>query len=227
MRDYNEFLRALRGESGRAVLFEPFPGRKIVTQLIWRGGGHLWDTAEHYVSTLAEFYAYIKSDVVIADARCWDIGELLSCRGLLPEGMRFVIIADDADSLAVADADTSVCALATASEATGSYSKPLIYLCRGGDIGAEIDRAIGRGCAGIYLPDKIEEHSDARGKIALLGGLGLERISSDEPMDIYRRVERLYREGGWIIGSGRIDDAAENINYLGFISMLGIYNKLI
>ncbi|MCI8388780.1 MAG: hypothetical protein HFE63_09975 [Clostridiales bacterium] len=224
MTDYREFIRALEGKSGRASIFEPFPNRKIVTQLIWRAGEFLWDTTEHKVATLIDFYAYIKSDVAVIDTRGDDIERILACDTLLPDGMKFVIISDDADVLCRADVSDAVCALAVFEGGVEKYTKPMIYLC-GGDIEKSIKSAVGCGCKGIYIPTGAEEYIEAaRGKITLIGGLGLDYINSAEPLEIHARVKTLFDGGNWMVGSGIFGETTE---YLGFISMLGIYNHLI
>lgn len=216
--DYREFLRLLRGENSRAVLFEPFPTKKIVTQIIWRGGDGLWDTPLHRAETLVEFYAYIKSDVAVIEPR-GGLSEALGAK--LPEGMRFVVISDNPDELIAADKAEPVCALAT----RGNYlelQKPLICLSRENEAPAE---TYGRSelFDAVYLSSDAEKYL---GKKPVLGGIGTEFINTAGPIDIYSRVRALAEKpgcSGWAVGTGGL---GEPIEYLGFISMLGMYNKL-
>ncbi len=226
MINYNEFLRMLRREAGRPTLFEPHPTRKITTQLIWRGGDNLWDTPSHRVDTLIALFEYIKSDTAIIEADRDTIDEILSCAALLPEGMKFTVLSNDIEALTLADRDDAVCALASRTQICGSdFKKPLIFMAERDD---EIEPAIARRVAGVYIPHDIErlwrEYGD---KIALLGGLGEECINTGEPVDIHKRIRALHEltnGAGYAIGSGL--DGSADVNYLGFISMLGIYHNL-
>ncbi len=226
MSDYTQFLRALRREPGRPTLFEPYPSRAIATQLIWRRGEHLWATPTSRAATLIELYAYIKSDVAIINADIENINEILSCSHMLPSGMKFVIDSADAEALKIADCDDSVCALASSEHLLGSiFNKPLIYIAKH-DI--DIEAAIERGAAGAYIPRGVEELWEKySSKIALLGGLGAEGINNSEPLDIHNRIRALHdmtNGAAYSIGSGFFD--GDTVEYLGFISMLGIYQKL-
>ncbi len=229
MHDYSEFLRALRGESGRVSLAEPFIPRVIAEQLIWRRGAQLWDSAEHYVATLCELYAYIKSDVVFIDSRLYDARELVAQHTFLPDRMKFVITADMSSAL---DAlmDDSVCAVMSdeLDIAARIPDKPCVYLCHdnSGSAKSWLETAAERGFAGIYLPRLDEEliRSAAAHSIALLGGVGVDDINKTQPLDIYNRVERLVKCGLKLVGSGGF---GEPVEYLGYISMLGKYQKLL
>ena len=214
--DYMEFMRLLKGENSRAVLFEPFPTRKIVTQVIWRGGDELWDTALCRTETLIEFYAYIRSDVAVIEPR----GELHEAlRAKLPEGMRFVVVSDDPDELRAADDSELVCALATRGERL-RVEKPLICLARENEAPAETYRR-SEGFDAVYLSSDAEKYI---GKKPILGGIGTDFINTAGPLDIYSRVRELAKTPGWAVGTGGL---REPIEYLGFISMLGIYDKLL
>lgn len=212
MADYREFLRALRGEPGRATIFEPFIERGLVTRLIWRGGRELWNTAEHTVATLSFLYSYIKSDVVIIDARENDIEKLLYFANELPCGMKAVVVSDNPEALAYAGKNDNVCALASTSETAIETAKPLIH----------IGESLPDGFGGYYVTDGAERLLSDKRRI-ILGGLGVSYLNSAEPLEIHRRAAKLYEESGrtWIFGSGGL---GEKTDYLGFISMLGIYN---
>lgn len=228
MNDYREFLRMLRLEPGKPTLFCPCPTRAITTQLIWRGGDSLWDTPAHRTETLISLYTYLNADTAVIRADAGEIDEVLSCAHLLPPGLRFTIRSDDSRVLEAADRQDSVCALASSAALYGGdFAKPLLFLSDGSE--ASIDAAISRGAAGVHIPREIERLWQLYGRrIALLGGLGIETVSGGEPIDIHSRIRALHERthgAGWAIGTGLCDDAAE-VAYLGFISMLGIYNNL-
>lgn len=224
--DYREFLRCLAREPGRLTLFEPYPTRAIATQLLWRGGDHMWSTASARTQTLIALHDYMKADTVIVPAGATDIADVLTCAGALPEGLRFTVLAEDDAALAAADACDAVCALASGRRLHArEYEKPLIRMAA---CEADIREAIGDGCAGVHIPSGIENAYDAYGgKIALLGGLGTDCINDGQPVDIHRRIRTLHektRGAGWAVGSGNYDS---EMAYLGFISMLGIYSNLL
>lgn len=240
MRDYSEFLRALNGQSGRVSLAEPFIPRVIAEQLIWRRGAQLWDSAEHYIDTLCELYAYVKSDVVFVDARAYNLRELIERRELLPEGMKFVVIIDRTSEI-FALMDDSICAVMTDEldivERVGTsrergrsliFGKPCVYLCRASGDAAKDDilSASERGFMGVYLP-RIDERLfefAAEKSVVLLGGVGVDAVNHTQPLDIYNRVEWLTEHRLRLIGSGGF---GEPVEYLGFISLLGKYQKLL
>ncbi|MBQ8509743.1 MAG: hypothetical protein IJ493_07545 [Clostridia bacterium] len=228
MADYREFLRVLRREPGRVTLFEPYIHRKIVSQLIWRSGDNLWDTTAHRVSTLIDLYAYIKSDVVPLEANREDIADILACSPMLPDGMRFVILSEDADALHIAAASDAVCALGTGDiKLPRESEKPMIFLADSGDTNA-VAEAAAQGFDGVHISQNAEMlYPLAKGQIALLGGLSIEDINVSEPMVIHRRIKALHTltaDGGYALGSG---NCYGETSYLGFISMLGIYNQLL
>lgn len=205
--DYRNFLNILEGGQG-ITIFEPFPTRKIVTQLIWRGGDELWCTAKKRAETLIEFHHRIISDVVpIEPCNNREVFE-----AELPDGMKFVVISDDPEELESAAKNNKVCALAT----QGQYlctEKPIIYLSK-----ERGDQIPDKRFAGIYL----REYSGNSERV-ILGGVGTEFINCNPPMKIYDRIEALTQSGLRAIGTGGF---GEDIEYLGFISMLGKYNKL-
>ena len=58
--DYREFLRMLRREPGRPVLFEPDPSHGSVAQIIWRAGALLWDSPEHTVMSVCAIASMLR-----------------------------------------------------------------------------------------------------------------------------------------------------------------------
>lgn len=211
--DYKNFLRLLDGAPHTPTIFEPFPPRRIVTQLIWRGGAELWDTQRHRTETLIEFYKYIRSDIVLV-ASNGELDETLSAE--LPEGGKFVIISDDPNELEKAASSEKVCALATYGE-YHAFNKPMICLEREGEsLESVLERS--KKFSAVHL--KKYAHCHER---AILGGVGTDLLNSGKPLEIYERVYELANNSLWAIGSG---GNGEEIEYLGFISMLGGFNKL-
>ena len=62
---------------GRPTLFEPYPTRAITTQLLWRGGDHMWSTPAARTRTLIGLHDYMKADTVIVPADASDIADVL------------------------------------------------------------------------------------------------------------------------------------------------------
>lgn len=204
--DYRNFLEILNGRDG-VTLFEPFPTRKLVTQIIWRGGDELWTRPKRRAETLIEFYRYIGSDVVPIEPR----GSFEMLDAGLPDKMRFVVISDDLEELEAASKNDKVCALATSGEFVATR-KPLIYLARNC---ITDDRRF----SGIYSG---EVHPETG--IPMLGGMGLDFINREPPLRIYEKVGKITKQGVRALGTGGF---GEDIEYLGFISMLGKYKKML
>lgn len=224
--DYREFLRMLRREEGRPCLFEPTPSRGSISQIIWRAGALLFDTTEHKVETLVSFYENIKSDTVTIESDKNSIDEILAVSHLLPANMKYTVISNDTDVLTKADADDSVCAIASMLTVNGAdYQKPLIYISKS-DRRQEIEGAIERGAAGVYVPCDAEYAYRKYGdRIAVLGGMSDSLIGSS-PVRVHARMRDLAAQTngkGYAFGSGLLRTDAE---YLSFISMLGMFNTL-
>lgn len=236
MPDYREFLRALARRPGRPTLFEPYPARSIAQTLIWRSGSNLWDTPAHRTATLISLYEYMHADTVIVEADGSDIEEILACECLLPDGMRFTVIGLDAAALAAADRSDAVCAVASPVLLSGrDFAKPLIFMAYNAiannakaSNASCVKAAIACHNAGIHVPAHAERLWREHGAdIAILGGFGMDRINEARPLAIHRAVRELYAltgGAGYALGSGHIGDGA--VDYLGFISLLGMYNTL-
>lgn len=224
--DYREFLRMLRREEGRPSIFEPTPSPETVSKIIWRTGDMLFDTAEHRVETLISFYENIKSDTVIIEADKDSISDILACREKLSENVKFTIISNDTEVLEKASKDDSVCAIASMlSLQAKDFEKPVIYIAKN-DLRAEVEGAIERGAAGIYVPCDAEYiWRRYGGKIAVLGGMSDNLIGSS-PVRVHARmrdIDELTKGKGYAFGSGLLRTDAD---YLAFISMLGMFNTL-
>lgn len=210
--DYKNFLSLLNREKSLPTIFEPFPTRQIVTQILWRGGNELWDTPKRRTETLIEFYKYIKSDVAVTEL----CGEYDILNTELPCGMKFVIISNDPEELYFASKSEKVCALATSGEYT-DFDIPLIYLSKKGEDEQSVLNADSRFAA-VYLTKCTQKPSRT-----VLGGIGIELINSGSPMKIQSRMDALASLGINAVGSGGLGEKTE---YLGFISMLGKYNNM-
>lgn len=224
--DYREFLRMLRLEEGRPSLFEPTPSKGSISQIIWRAGALLFDTTEHKVATLISFYENIKSDTVTIEADKDTIDGILAASELLPENMKYTVISNDSTVLEKADKADSVCAVASLLTLEAKdFTKPLIYIAKS-DRRKEVEGAIERGAAGIYIPCDAEYTWERYGdKIAVLGGMSDSLIGSS-PVRVHARMRDLDTQTkgrGYAFGSGLLRTDAE---YLAFISMLGMFNTL-
>ena len=208
------YRKLLAGCPSGAVLFEPYIAREMVTRLIWRGGAGLWDTLPHRLATLTDVYTYLHAGTVTVDAVGADDGV-------------YTVIADSHESLRRYAASTKVCALATHRLTEADFGKPVIWLAGGNDSPEAIREAVRCGMKGIYLSGRlpVEEALSVSDDAAVLGGLGVDFLNTSRPLTIYSRVQTLWKQSGgrWAIGSG---SAGQSMEYLGFISMLGIYNKL-
>ncbi len=217
MSDFNNFIAFLSGKSTKATLFEPKPHRNLVTKLIWRGGDELWDSPKHKCETLVEFYAYIKSDVAIIEPE-GSLDEMLAVS--LKSGMKYVIISDDENELESADKSSEVCALATRGEFVRT-EKPLICIAKENEAPNEtVARYESGSFSAVYIQSDAERYA---AKARVLGGIGTDKLAEGNPLGVYKRVENL-ASLGVAIGSG---GTGEDVDYLGFISMLGQYNKLL
>ena len=225
MGNYMDFLDTLEGNGRVVSLFEPFVPRGIAMKLIWRSGEQLWDTTEHRVMTLCDLYAYLRADTVTYDLRGGGTAELerlCEYAGYLPDGMKFVIISDDEETLEKAAERGQICAAASFTAKTDKL--PLIRLSRDGGVDS-VAKAAHDGCKGIYLPEVTDDILTEANKhhISLLGGTGTALLNTDRPTDIHERIAELINSGVLLTGSGGFGD---EISYLGYISMLGAYNRV-
>ncbi|MBQ8552091.1 MAG: hypothetical protein IJ428_04670 [Clostridia bacterium] len=227
MRNYREFIRMLSREAGKPTLFEPYPSKNLISQIIWRAGSGLWDSTQNMVSTLISFYDNIGADTAVIPASKDNINDVLSLGSELTDGIKFTILSDDIEALKAADSHDSVCALATKNPLVygKDHTKPVIFIA-GRDVILGIESSIERGLAGVYITENMELLWKRYGdKIALLGGLA-DSIVTAAPARIYERVRALHEMTGgkaYAIGTGLTGADAD---YLGFISMLYMYNTL-
>lgn len=226
MKNPSELLRMLRREPGRPTLFEPFPSQKLVTQIIWRGGGSLWNTTFDRVSTMLSFYDNIGADTAVIEADGDNIAEVLDVCEKKASQPSVTIFSNDIEALKAADRHPTVCALCTKAPVFAKdFTKPIIFIA-GRDVILNIENSIERGLAGVYISDNLEllwkrYHND----IAILGGLA-DSIFSGAPARIYSRIRDIHdmtAGSGYALGTGI---SGIDADYLGFISMLYMYNTI-
>lgn len=221
-RDYRNFMRILlTDEPGEPTLFEPFIDNWIAEQLIWRRGKHLWETPESYIDTLAALNERTGSDVIPADTRGFGASlDVLydTINHYADDHTAFVCLCDTMESAEMADQCDGVCAAAVYGDVKSE--KPMIKM------DGTPEDAIRSGCAGWYSPCGAEEYyAEYSNRIAILGGLGVNYLTSTGPVSIHTRCERLYettKNVRYALGSG---GCLPQENYLELISMLGIYKR--
>lgn len=224
MQDKQYFLDFLAGRGTANVLFEPFISRMHTETLIWRRGGHLWDTPETYVDTLAALSRRTRADVIFCDMRFYANDEkerlLRAAENYTDaDGIGFAVICDNAEDLALAEKSPVICSAAVYGDAV-SECLPVIRM------DGSLRDAVKRGDSGWYAADNAEQHlRDAGRNIRILGGLGRDFILGGSPVNIYAEVERLALTypGQWACGSG-FEVPAEN--YLELISLLGAFGRI-
>ncbi|MBQ8513244.1 MAG: hypothetical protein IJ497_11565 [Clostridia bacterium] len=214
------FTEFLLGQGTLPVLFEPFLSKTHTETLIWRRGGHLWDTAEHVIDTLISLTDRTRSDVIVLD-----MASLPSHAGLeaaidaarKTTDVGFCLLCRSRDELAIAE---------TSADSAGLYGDlttdklPVIRM------DGTIEDAIARGDCGYFALSGAEELLEKYGdRIRILGGLGVKEVSASAPVAIYDKVEELYRRypGKWACGSG---GEIGNGNYLELISLLGAFGRV-
>jgi len=227
---YRRFLAALAGDAGEPVLFEPFIPTYLTEQLIWRRGAHLWNTVPAYLDTLLALQERTYADVPILDMRIFgDIAaeemckEIEKCRS---DTLQFAVLCDTPLQYEAAVSSSGVCAVGLYRweqwyfSASAENKKPLIAM------DGECPVAAAHNFAGWFAPENGEEYwKEYQGKITILGGLGADWLSCEEPVTIHRRCEEIFKQtknAGYMIGSG---GGLAQEDYLALISLLGIYRR--
>ncbi len=216
-RHFTEFLQ---GSSTIPVLFEPFLSKLHAETLIWRRGKHLWETESAVIDTLISLTERTRADVIVLDPA------MLPFSDNLPELIRrkrtetnvgFCLLCRNERDLTIAQ---------TCADCAGLYGDlhssriPVIRM------DGRIEDAIDREECGYFAESSCGDLLEKYGKkIRILGGLGVEYISSAPPVEIYDRVESLWRKypGQWACGSGGV--IGEN-HYLELISLLGAFGRI-
>lgn len=216
----DNFLRVLRGESGKPSLFEPFICDTLAEQLIWRRGRHLWDDPIRYRDTMLSLRERTGADVVCVDTRRFEGGDRLRLlEGLTDSDADFIVLTDNADETALCDSIQCVAAVG----GFGAAKKSLLPFIR---MDGDIEKAIAENADGYFLPAGVSElYSKYKGIITLLGGLDASFIELSEPMYIYDYCEAVMRDtrnAGFAIGSGGMIGAE---HYLSLISLLAVYRR--
>lgn len=215
----NALLRILTTrEPGDAVLFEPLLDRWLAEQLLWRRGRHLWETAESSVETLLALRERTGADAIAVDARPFsreDPDLLFSAmerrwNGVCP----FVLLTDDGDT--AKKAGRYPCIAAVGAFGGVRSDKPVIQM------DGTAEEAVKAKAAGWFAPEKAEEvWRDFSGEIAILGGLGVDELTSHGPATIRQRCEDLFamtQNVRFAIGSGGV---LPKEHYLTLITLLG------
>ena len=225
--NYHRFLEALAGKPGDPVPFEPFVPVYLTEQLIWRRGGHLWDTVPVYLDTLLSLRERTYADMVIADMRRFGdgpAGEMAAeMAAQATEDYRFVALCGSMVQYEAAAGSAGVCA-------AGLYgwqdwydgSKKLPLIAMDGDC----EDAVRAGFDGWFCPSDGETYWDTyHNRISILGGLGADWMQTEQPVTIHNRCEAIFQKtggAGYLIGSG---GEVSREDYLSLISLLGIYRR--
>lgn len=220
---YRNFLSVLEHKAAaRPTLFEPFIDPFLAEQLIWRRGPQLWDTPEHYAKTMISLRERTQADVIVLDARGYDIPSLLRLLSTteheIPETSRAVVLCEDMRCVNEAVRFDVVCAIGIYGQTHPTDTHPFIRMDK------TAEEAVLEGSCGWYAPDSAETYYDTyRGRLTVCGGLGADAIAAAEPIPIHKRVQALIDRTeniGYMIGSG---GTVPSNAYLSLISMLGIY----
>lgn len=214
------FTDYLRGKGTLPVLFEPFLSKIHAETLIWRRGEHLWASEEAVIDTLLSLSERTRADVIVLDP------DMMPYTDALPDLIRkkreqteigFCLLCRTERDLAIAEA----CA-----DCVGLYGDLMTDKLPVIRMDGSIEEAVSRGDCGYSAQSGCEDLLEKYGeKIRILGGLGADYISSTPPVEIYDKVEAIYREypGKWACGSGGV--IGEN-NYLELISLLGAFGRI-
>lgn len=214
------FTEFLLGQGTLPVLFEPFLSKTHAETLIWRRGGHLWDTAEHVIDTLISLTDRTRADVIVLDMASLPTKDGLenavtAARKTTEIG--FCLLCRTQEELAAAENCADCVGL------YGSLTTNRLPVIR---MDGTAEDAISRGDYGFFALSGAEELLEAYGeKIRILGGLGAGYVQSASPVEIYAKVEELYRRypGKWACGSG---GEIGNDHYLELISLLGAFGRV-
>lgn len=222
-RSKHYFLDFLEGKGSVPVIFEPFLSFTHAETLIWRRGKHLWGTPESYIDTLAYLTERTQADMIFPDLRKYDsagktalLAEITKFAPSTPLGIGVIC---DSEDIGLCDSTEGIDCLCVYGIGK-SLKHPLIRM----DGSAE--EAVLRGDRAWFCPDRAEEYLDTyKGRLLILGGLGLDTLVGGSPVGIYDRVEKIHRTYGstWSCGSG---GSVPDENYLELISLLGAFARI-
>lgn len=222
-RSKQNFLDFLSGKGSLPVIFEPFLSFTHAETLIWRRGKHLWDTPDSYIDTLAYLTERTQADMIFPDLRRYDsagktalLDEITKFSKNTSLGTGIICDSDDIEMFENTPGIDCLCVYGKGK----SEKLPVIRM----DGSAE--DAVLRGDSAWFCPDHAEDYLDTyRGKLLILGGLGLDTLVGGSPVGIYDRVEKIWQTfgSGWACGSG---GTVPDENYLELISLLGAFARI-
>ena len=214
------FTEFLMGRGAVPVLFEPFLSKTHAETLIWRRGEHLWASEEAVIGTLLSLTDRTRADVIVLDPAVKPYTDALPDlirKKRAETDVGFCLLCRTERDLAIAEACAD-CAGLYGDLMTGKL--PVIRMDGG------IEDAVSRGDCGYFAQsgceDLLEKYGD---RIRILGGLGVEEIIAAQPVEIYSKVEEIFRKhsGRWACGSGGV---IGRDNYLELISLLGAFGRV-
>lgn len=248
MADYRELLRVLENERpGRAVFFEYALNRELAEQLVWRRGGHLWETEADRVQILADAAAVSGFDCAVADL-AFSNG-FPGLQGLrLAEGMKLAAGLSEMTETDVLEEryaalarEEAVCAVIVRnvpcgtpeqyrrfSEAVHRAGKPCIWAdCSRQPM--SLEGLTDCGFDGIHLTEAygapMERLLDAFGsRWALLGDTRFSWLIRQKPRDIISYCQGLFHRTkgkGYAFGTGNPE--GKPIPYLSYAAILSAY----
>ncbi len=214
------FTDFLMGRGTLPVLFEPFLSKTHAETLIWRRGEHLWASAEAVIDTLLSLTDRTRADVIVLDPVMMPFTDALPDliqRKRTETEIGFCLLCRTEYELEIAEACADCVGL------YGNLTSEKLPVIR---MDGRIEDAIARGEPGYFAERGCEELlEEYGGKIRILGGLGVEEIISAQPVEIYNKVEEIFRRhpGQWACGSGGV---IGKDNYLELISLLGAFGRV-
>ena len=214
------FTDFLMGRGTLPVLFEPFLSKTHAENLIWRRGEHLWASEENVIDTLISLTDRTRADVIVLDPAVMPFTDTLPpiIRQKRAETeVGFCLLCRTEYELEIAEACADCVGL------YGDLTSEKLPVIR---LDGSIEDAIARGDAGYFAERGYEDLlNEYGGKIRILGGLGVEEIISARPVEIYNKVEEIFRRypGQWACGSGGVLGEG---NYLELISLLGAFGRV-
>jgi hypothetical protein len=214
------FTDFLLGRGTLPVLFEPFLSRTHTETLIWRRGEHLWNTTGAVIDTLISLTDRTRSDVITLDMASLPSTDGIA--GIIAEARKsteigFCLLCRTPEELAAAESCADCVGL------YGALTTDKLPVIR---MDGCVEDAIRFGDCGYFAFSDCETLLERYGdQIRILGGLGVDSVTSAAPVALYDSVGEIFHKypGKWACGSGGTvgDDA-----YLALISLLGAFGRV-